>query len=67
VTVNANPEDTEMAMNKSEDAATYVVRSGDTLYDIAAQFNVNVKQLMDWNNIDSPTSLRPGQRLVLSD
>lgn len=67
VTVNANPEDTEMAMNKNEDAATYVVRSGDTLYDIAAQFNVNVKQLMDWNNIDSPTSLRPGQRLVLSD
>lgn len=67
VTVNANPEDTEVAMNTKDDAAVYVVRSGDTLYDIAAQFKVEVKQLMNWNNIDSPASLRPGQRLVLSD
>jgi len=67
VAVNANPEDTPNSSADKNQDSTYVVRRGDTLYGIAAQFNVDVKQLMNWNKIDSPSALRAGQRLVLSD
>jgi len=65
--VNANPEDTSNASTEQNPDSTYVVRRGDTLYGIAAQFNVDVKQLMNWNKIESPSQLRAGQTLVLSD
>ena len=68
VAVNANPDDTQATLTvKNQDSGTYVVRSGDTLYGIAAQFNLDVKQLMNWNKIHSPSSLHPGQRLLLSN
>ncbi len=68
VAVNANPDDTQATLTvKNQDSGTYVVRNGDTLYGIATQFNVEVKQLMNWNKIHSASSLRPGQRLLLSN
>ena len=42
----------------------YHVRSGDTLYDIATQYDVSVSKLMLWNDLGS-SSLRPGQRLKI--
>lgn len=69
VSVNANPEDKPAPSTtaSNNDSSTYVVRSGDTLYGIAAQFNVDVKQLMSWNKIHSPSSLQPGQKLLVSN
>jgi outer membrane protein OmpA-like peptidoglycan-associated protein len=32
----------------------YVVKEGDTLYDIAKAHGVSTKQIMEWNNLDSP-------------
>jgi membrane-bound lytic murein transglycosylase D len=67
VSVNANPEDKPADTTTTSDSSTYIVRSGDTLYGIAAQFNVDVKQLVSWNNIESPDSLQPGQKLMVSN
>lgn len=67
VSVNANPEDKPAPVTASNDSSTYVVRSGDTLYGIAAQFKVDVKQLMSWNKLHSPSSLQPGQKLMVSN
>jgi len=44
---------------------TYKVRSGDTLSEIADKFNVSVSQLMSWNRMRQPSSLRAGQKLVV--
>lgn len=33
---------------------TYVVKEGDTLYDIAKAHGVSVRQIMDWNQMSSP-------------
>lgn len=44
---------------------SYKVRSGDTLSEIAARFNVSVRQLMSWNNLRSSSALRAGQRIVI--
>ncbi|WP_250658334.1 LysM peptidoglycan-binding domain-containing protein [Alkalimarinus coralli] len=43
----------------------YKVRRGDSLARIAGKFNVTVKQIVTWNNIDPKKYLKPGQRLKL--
>jgi membrane-bound lytic murein transglycosylase D len=42
----------------------YRIRSGDTLWDIARQFNVTIRQLQSWNRLSS-TRIRAGQRLII--
>ena len=44
---------------------TYVVRTGDTLSEIADQFRVSVKQIMTWNQLRNSSPLKKGQRLVI--
>lgn len=44
---------------------TYTVRAGDTLSQIARNFQVGVADLRSWNNLRSSQVLKPGQRLVM--
>jgi hypothetical protein len=46
------------------DATTYVVRAGDTLWDIARDHDVTVKAIVRANGLDEPTII-PGQELVI--
>lgn len=43
----------------------YIVQPGDTLYSIAARFNVSLDELMAANDIANPNLLNVGQRLVI--
>lgn len=43
----------------------YVVKPGDTFWDIARRHNVNVNQLVSWNNMALKDTLRAGQKLVV--
>ena len=43
---------------------TYVVRAGDTLYAIAKLFQVTVKQITAWNDLEH-NSIKPGQKLTI--
>ena len=43
----------------------YTVRGGDSLYRIAQRFNVSIRDLQRWNDIDTDSYLQPGQRLTL--
>ena len=43
----------------------YIVRRGDTLWDIARSFRIRVNDLKKWNRIRKPSSLRVGARLVI--
>lgn len=44
---------------------TYTVQPGDTLYSIARKFGVSVDDLIRVNNIADPSSLTPGQTLII--
>ncbi len=44
---------------------TYVVKTGDTLYDISVAFSIPLDELIAINNIDG-TTIKPGQELALS-
>lgn len=62
------PRSTRLASNDARavnQAVTYVVRSGDTLSRIAAQFRVRLNDLMGWNNLTPRSIIKPGQRLVM--
>ncbi len=43
----------------------YTVRRGDTLWDIGRQYGVSIKQICNWNGINSKSILRPGKKLNL--
>jgi membrane-bound lytic murein transglycosylase D len=44
---------------------TYIVRAGDTLMRIANKFRVTLADLVGWNDLDTSSIIKPGQRLVM--
>ena len=44
---------------------SYVVRSGDTLWEISRKFKVSHRSLAKWNGMAPRDTLRPGQKLVV--
>ncbi|MDE2040882.1 MAG: LysM peptidoglycan-binding domain-containing protein, partial [Patescibacteria group bacterium] len=49
----------------SQTISTYVVRSGDTLSEIAEMFNVSVNTILWANDISRTAPLQPGQTLII--
>ncbi len=47
------------------DGPSYVVRAGDTLWDIARSAGVSVRSLATANGLSTRSTIRPGERLVL--
>jgi len=45
--------------------SVYVVRSGDTLSDIAAMFNVSINTILWANDLKSPRDVHPGDTLII--
>ncbi|MEM1136465.1 MAG: LysM peptidoglycan-binding domain-containing protein, partial [Bacteroidota bacterium] len=43
----------------------HTVKNGEIISGIAAKYNINSKQLVDWNNLESPDKIYPNQRLKL--
>ncbi len=43
----------------------YEVKQGDSLYDIARRFQVEVTDILAWNNLELRQVIRPGQNLTL--
>lgn len=44
----------------------YEVQRGDTLYSIAFRYGLDWRSVAEWNRIDAPFTIRPGQELRLS-
>lgn len=51
---------------KKNSDGIYTVVSGDTLSEIANDFNVTVKDLASWNNIENANLIKAGQKLKFS-
>jgi membrane-bound lytic murein transglycosylase D len=52
-------------MSRSGKRITYKVRTGETLYSISSTFGVTVKDLLEWNYLKNPRSLKAEQTLVI--
>lgn len=58
-----------MKLSKYSDTSKqlYVVKKGDTFWEIARQFNVDRRDIAHWNNISLTKDLQPGQRLIIEE
>jgi membrane-bound lytic murein transglycosylase D len=55
----------EVDDNKTLTAKTHIVRKGENLYQIAANYGIDIDQLKDLNNIKEVNNIRFGQKLKL--
>lgn len=53
--------------NKSQSykTSTYTVQKGDTLYAIARKYGIKLNELLSLNNIDSSSTIKAGQKLLV--
>ncbi len=45
----------------------YIVKKGDTFWEIARQFSVSSRDIASWNNLSLSKILRPGQKLIIRE
>lgn len=43
----------------------YTVKSGDNISKISKRFNVSVKQIIEWNNLNNPNQIYAGQNIII--
>ena len=58
-------EETPAPPANGQNAAEYVVQSGDTLWEIALAYDMTVAELAAYNDIDEPASLQVGQTIKI--
>jgi len=56
---------TSLQRKKEKEAIIYRVKVGDTLYDIAKEFNTSIKDLCRWNNLSTKQKIFPGDKLKI--
>lgn len=59
------PQGAQQLTEGGREAIVYVVKRGDTLYDISRAHSVSVTELCRWNGISRRALLHPGDRLTL--
>ena len=64
-TLASNDADTGSADPFTDIVTQYRVRRGDTLARIAREHNVSVRDLTEWNQIETTSIIRPGQELII--
>jgi membrane-bound lytic murein transglycosylase D len=62
---NANPLFVKASKTKSASTQVYVIKKGDTFFNISQRFSVAPKDIASWNNIALKTALIPGQKITI--
>lgn len=57
--------DSKLAEKNGEKPIIYKVKVGDTLYDIAKEFNTTISDICRWNGISAKKRIFPGDRLTI--
>ncbi len=51
----------------SDSSKYYIVKDGDTIYNISHRFNITMRQLNVWNNLDSDSGIKKGMKLKIKE
>ncbi|MEI6268775.1 MAG: LysM peptidoglycan-binding domain-containing protein, partial [Methylococcaceae bacterium] len=62
---NANSLFVKASKTKSASTQVYVIKKGDTFFNISQRFSVAPKDIASWNNIALKTALIPGQKITI--
>lgn len=57
------PPKTTKSAARTAGQAAHTVQKGETLFSIAARYDVTVAEVADWNGLSAPYTIKPGQRL----
>jgi len=52
-------------LDKMPSMIIYVVQKGDTLWNIAKEYNTSIEELIDVNEIENPDKIYPGQKMLI--
>ncbi len=63
----AQPEQARVIKIVSDSANYYTVKDGDTIYNIAHRFNITMRQLNSWNNLDPDSGIKKGMKLKVKE
>ncbi len=60
-------QDANSSTGSAGKSVNYIIKSGDNLWDIAKKYNVSVKDIVSWNNLENTPKnrLKPGMTLTL--
>lgn len=56
---------TKEEMDAYPSMTVYQVKKGDTLWNLAKRYNTTVKDIQELNDLDTPESLREGQKIII--
>lgn len=62
ITTNSNNHGSE---TNSAGKTYYTIKRGDTLWGISRRYGVSIQNIVEWNNIQNPNLIYPGQRLII--
>ncbi len=62
----AAPRIVKVATTPSVQAASYTIRSGDTLFSVAQKFNVALNDLLRWNRLSPKSVIQPGRKIKVA-
>lgn len=65
IEIDGEKEEKEEVKEETEETEIYTIKAGDTLFEIAVEFDVNVADLKEWNNLSSDLIFE-GKELIVS-
>jgi LysM repeat protein len=65
VRINMPPEPGNGLKTKGAKEIIYIVREGDTLWDIAQKYDVTIEEIKSWNALNGGDRIYPSDRLKL--
>ena len=65
VRINTPPEPGNGFQKKEGKEFIYIVKEGDTLWDIAQKYNVTIEEIRSWNSLNGRDQIYPSDRLKL--
>jgi prophage maintenance system killer protein len=62
----SEPAASEIEIEQAQDRSfVYEVKKGDTIWDIAAMYNVTIEDILRWNNLTKRSRIFPGDQLTI--
>ncbi|MFC1508952.1 LysM peptidoglycan-binding domain-containing protein [Candidatus Omnitrophota bacterium] len=57
--------ETAAVINTTPQNITYIIQTGDSLYEIAKNYGVDYKDIKRWNKIKDHRKIKPGQKIII--
>lgn len=57
--------DVVKALSAKREVPFHIIQAGEFLYDVSVKYNIRIRSLMEWNDIDDQNQIKVGQKIYL--